>query len=150
MILLCYDGSETATHAITVAHELLGDVPATVLHLWDPPANYLPPDPAIGLQVWSPGQMAELESVILERATKVLEEGVALANKTGFAAQGRLERTIVTPWRAILDIADELDAQSIVVGARGLSAVEAVVLGGVSNAVVHHAKRPVLVVPKLS
>jgi nucleotide-binding universal stress UspA family protein len=150
MILLCYDGSETATHAITVAHELLGDVPATVLHLWDPPANYVPPAPAIGLQLWSPAQMAELASVILERANRVLEEGVALANKAGFAAEGRLERTIVTPWRAILDIADELDAQSIVVGARGLSAVEAVVLGGVSNAVVHHAKRPVLVVPKLS
>ena len=150
MILLCYDGSESATHAIAVAHQLLGDVPATVLHLWDPPANYVPADPAIGLQVWSPAQMADLESVICERANRVLEEGVALAGKTGFAATGRLERTIVTPWRAILDIADELDAELIVAGARGLSAVEAVVLGGVSNAVVHHAKRPVLVVPKLS
>jgi nucleotide-binding universal stress UspA family protein len=150
MILLCYDGSESATHSIAVAHELLGNVPATVLHLWDPPANFIPLQPAIGLQVWSPAQMAELESVILERANAVLEQGVALASKTGFAAEGRLERTSVTPWRAILDIADELDAQSIVVGARGLSAIEAVVLGGVSNAVVHHAKRPVLVVPTLS
>ena len=42
------------------------------------------------------------------------------------------------------------DAQLIVVGARGLSTVRSVVLGGVSNALVHHAKRPVLVVPKLS
>ena len=121
MILLCYDGSESATHAIAVAHDLLGDVPATLLHLWDAPPNYVPADPAIGLQVWSPAQMADLESVILERANKVLDEGVALATEAGFAAEGRLERTIAAPWRAILDIAEELDAQLIVAGARGLS-----------------------------
>jgi nucleotide-binding universal stress UspA family protein len=35
----------------------------------------------------------------------------------------------------------------IVVGARGLSTVASALLGSVSNAVVHHCKRPVLVVP---
>ena len=150
MILLSYDGSESSTHAVATAHELLGDVAATVLHVWDPPVSYLPPDPFTGMAPWNPGQMAELESVILERSNSVLEEGVTLARRAGLAAEGRLERTSAPPWRAILDVAEELDVQLIVVGARGLSAVESVVLGGVSNAVVHHAKRPVLVVPKLS
>jgi nucleotide-binding universal stress UspA family protein len=150
MIVLSYDGSESAIHAIETAHELLGDVAATVVHVWDPPANFLPADPFGGLQTWSPKQVAELESLILERANGVLAEGVELARKAGFAVEGRLERTAGAPWRAILDAADELDATLIVVGARGLTAVESLVLGAVSNAVVHHTKRPVLVVRKLS
>jgi nucleotide-binding universal stress UspA family protein len=150
VILLSFDGSESARHAIASARELLGDVSATVLHVWDPPVSYMPGDPFGGLQAWSPSQVVELESAIANRAQKVLDEGVALATEAGFAAEGRLERTIAAPWRAILDVAEELDAQLIVAGARGLSTVGSVVLGGVSNALVHHAKRPVLVVPKLS
>lgn len=150
MILLSYDGSESATHAVVTAHELVGNVPATVLHVWDPPMNYLTAEPFTGMATWDPGRMAELESLILERSSRILEEGVTLARHTGFAAEGRLERTSAAPWRAILDVAEELDAQLIVVGARGLSTVESVMLGGVSNAVMHHARRPVLVVPKLS
>jgi nucleotide-binding universal stress UspA family protein len=150
VILLSYDGSESAKHAVVTAHELLGNAPATVLHVWDPPISYLPADPFTGMATWNPGQLAELELVILERSNSILEEGVTLARRTGFAAEGRLERTTGAPWRAIVDVAEELDAQLIVVGARGLSTVESVLLGSVSNAVVHHAKRPVLVVPKLS
>jgi nucleotide-binding universal stress UspA family protein len=150
MIILAYDGSDTAAHAITTAHGLLGDVPATVVHVWDPPANFLPADPFGMLQSFSPTQVAELESLILERANSVLAQGVTLARHSGFAVEGRIERTSESPWRAILDAADELDASLIVVGARGLSAVESMLLGGVSHSVVHHAKRPVLVIPKLS
>ena len=61
VILLCYDGSASSTHAITTAHELLGDVPATVVHVWDPPVDFCT-DPFGGLQTWSPTQVAELES----------------------------------------------------------------------------------------
>lgn len=150
MIVLSFDGSESAKHAIESAHEVLGDVPVTVLHVWDPPVTYFDADPFGGLQTWSPGQIAELESAIRDRAQRVLDEGVALAEKAGFVAEGRLQRADAAPWRAILDVADELDAQLIVAGARGLSTVGSVVLGGVSNALVHHAKRPVLVVPMLS
>jgi len=41
-------------------------------------------------------------------------------------------------------------AVAIVLGARGLSRVESILLGSVSSAVVTHAKRPVLVVPRTS
>ena len=50
-------------------------------------------------------------------------------------------------WRAICDEADNLDAEPIVVGARGLSRVQSALLGSVSSAVVVHAHRPVLVIP---
>ncbi|MGD1049950.1 MAG: universal stress protein [Solirubrobacteraceae bacterium] len=150
MILLTYDGSASATHAIATAHELLGDVPATVVHVWDPPVDFLPTDPFGGLQTWSPTQVAELESMILERANRILEEGVTLARQAGFDAEGRLERTSDAPWKGILEAAETLDAKLIVVGARGHSTVESLVLGAVSNAVVHHSKRSVLVIPRVS
>ncbi len=41
----------------------------------------------------------------------------------------------------------KLDAEPIVVGARGLSRVQSALLGSVSSAVVVHAHRPVLVIP---
>jgi nucleotide-binding universal stress UspA family protein len=53
-----------------------------------------------------------------------------------------------TTWAAIVDVADELDASLIVCGTRGLGRVRGLVLGSVSSAVLHHARRPVLVAPE--
>jgi nucleotide-binding universal stress UspA family protein len=50
-------------------------------------------------------------------------------------------------WRTICDVAGEIDAATIVLGARGLSRMGSLLLGSVSFAVTVHAKRPVLVVP---
>jgi nucleotide-binding universal stress UspA family protein len=48
-------------------------------------------------------------------------------------------------WQAIVDTARERDAAVIVMGARGLTGVQHVLLGSVSERVVRHADRPVLV-----
>ena len=74
-----------------------------------------------------------------------MERGIALAIEAGFQAQGRLEEG--KPWRMICRVADELGAEPIVMGARGLGRVESALLGSVSTAVVFHARRPLLVVP---
>jgi nucleotide-binding universal stress UspA family protein len=146
-ILLCYDGSDGAKRAIEVAHAVAGDRRVTVLHLWEPPGGLMLSDPFGGLPVWSPDQISEVDAVVRERAGRLVADGVRIAREAGFEAQGRLEASPGSDWRAILDVADELDAQLIVLGARGLSAVESAILGSVSNAIVHHAKRPVLVGP---
>jgi nucleotide-binding universal stress UspA family protein len=83
----------------------------------------------------------------VERANRTVEYGVELARNAGFSVQGRLERAATATWRAILDVAEECDAQLIVVGARGMSPVESLLNGSTSTAVVHHSHRPVLVVP---
>ena len=49
-------------------------------------------------------------------------------------------------WKTILDIADRHGAAMIVMGSRGLTGVRSMLLGSVSNAVVHHADRPTLVI----
>jgi nucleotide-binding universal stress UspA family protein len=74
-----------------------------------------------------------------------VERGRELASKAGFQAEGRLEEG--KPWRVICRVAEDLVADAIVLGARGLGRIEAALLGGVSSAVVLHAKRPVLLVP---
>ena len=75
----------------------------------------------------------------------VLNKGVALARAAGFDIRGVLAGG--KTWRAICDLADELDASTIVLAARGLSRVQSVLLGSVSGAVAAHAKRPVLIIP---
>jgi nucleotide-binding universal stress UspA family protein len=49
------------------------------------------------------------------------------------------------PVEAILDVARARDVDVIVIGSRGHGAVKSLVLGSVSNAVLHQADRPVLV-----
>ena len=65
----------------------------------------------------------------------------------GFDAEPRAVRSSERYFRALLHLADELDARVIVIGSRGRSAIAAAVLGSVSTGVLHHAHRPVLIVP---
>jgi nucleotide-binding universal stress UspA family protein len=147
MILLCYDGSEGAKRAIAGAHATLGHKPVTVLHVWRAPGEFLAPDP-YGAVSSAPGPpIVELERLALERAEAIAHEGFELARSHGFAVEARAERSDASVWRTILDVAEEVDADTIVVGARGLSTVASALLGSVSNAVVHHSARPVLVIP---
>ena len=57
------------------------------------------------------------------------------------------ERDAVTVWRAILEVAEEMNAAVVVVGARGRSGLGSALLGSVSYGVAHNGKRPVLIVP---
>jgi nucleotide-binding universal stress UspA family protein len=65
----------------------------------------------------------------------------------GWDAEARLARAQTTEWRAIVDVADEMDAGLIVCGSRGLTGLRGLVLGSVSHAVLQHAGRPVLIAP---
>ena len=47
---------------------------------------------------------------------------------------------------ALIKLADELDARVIACGSRGRSTIAAAVLGSVSTGLLHHTRRPVLVV----
>jgi nucleotide-binding universal stress UspA family protein len=147
MIVLCYDGSPSAKHAIAAANALVGQSPAVVLHVWEPIVNYLGPDPFGGIETWSGPQVVELEAMALERANRTVEYGVELARDAGFTVEARLERGDNGVWRTILAVAETYDAQLIVAGARGLSAVQSLLLGSVTTPLVHHSTRPVLVVP---
>jgi nucleotide-binding universal stress UspA family protein len=146
-ILLCYDGSPSAKRAISVAHETLGHMPATLLHVWNPPLEFLAAAP-FGTASGAGGpSIDELERLSLERAQVIAHEGQALARELGLAVEIRTERSDASVWQTILGVANETDATLIVFGTHGATAVQSLLLGSVSNALVHHSKRPVLVVP---
>jgi nucleotide-binding universal stress UspA family protein len=86
-----------------------------------------------------------VDQVLEEIARETLDRGVALAREAGLIPEGQLIRG--KPWSAICAAASEVDAEAIVLGARGLSRMQSVLLGSVSFAVLTHAKRPVLVIP---
>ena len=147
-VLLCYDGSEGAAVAITAAGRILGPRKAIVLTVWEPVAVWQPYDPATGLTAplsKLASRALGLDEIAHDLAEERVTAGSELAREAGFEAQCRTAGG--KPWRVICDVAHDIDAEPIVVGARGLSRVQSALLGSVSAAVVQHARRPVLVVP---
>lgn len=146
-VLLCFDGSSGAENAISSASSLLGARQAVVITVSEPVRLWEPTDPAtiidapIGKLL---SKALELEKIADEVAQEQVNRGVELARAYGFNAQGRVVRG--KAWRAICDVADDIDSGVIVLGARGLSRVQSALLGSVSAAVSVHADRPVLIV----
>ena len=83
----------------------------------------------------------EIQAEIRDLAKKLAGEGV----------QTSVEMTSIRlggPAHAIAEIADKANADLIVCGTRGHSAVTGVLLGSVAQRLLHVAKQPVLVVPE--
>ena len=121
---------------------------AVVLTVWEPVRSWAPYDPATIISA-PLSRLASnalgVDEISRDLGRERLERGVELAIAAGSDAEGRLEEG--KPWRVICHIADELDAEPILLGARGLGRVESALLGSVSTAVVFHSTRPVLVIP---
>lgn len=138
-ILICYDGSEGAKHAIEAAAGLLDGHRAVVLAV-GPPLTAEESYAALGTLVPSFQELNESDA--LDRA----KEGAELAQSAGFGAEARAEVAAPT-WEGVIDVADEIDAAAIVIGSRGLTGAKEALSGSVSHAVAEHAGRPVLIVP---
>jgi len=89
----------------------------------------------------------EVDAASERRATALAQEGAARARDLGLDAQPRTTVRNGSVATAILDVGDEIDAEAIVVGTRGLTGVKSLLLGSVSHALLQHADRPVVVVP---
>jgi nucleotide-binding universal stress UspA family protein len=141
-ILLCYDRSEGARHAIRVTADLFPGHKAVVLHVWSPIA-------LIAAAYGGAISIPSYEDAELQRAAEQLaEEGSRIATEAGLDAKAEAaEMDFNGTWHAILAGADRHDADLIVAGARGLSAFKSFVLGSVSHSIAQHSRRPVLIVP---
>ena len=144
VVVLTYDGSEDAKRAIATAGELLGGRSAVLVHV----QIEIPP-PMVGAAPDGPAEAEVVKRYMASRAQRVLDEGLEYATKAGFEPEGvnRIAAGSAGVWRAIVEVAEQRDADVIVVGHRGLSRVKSALLGSVSNGVVHHSRIPVLVVP---
>jgi nucleotide-binding universal stress UspA family protein len=144
--LICYDGSPSAQRALSVAASVANGNPAILLHVWNRPERVLAD--SFGISEAEAGPTARhLEEVVQRRAAEILSDGEAHADRLGFSVTTREEASRSSVWQTILDVADEVDATLIVTGTHGQTAAQTNLLGSVSNAMLHHARRPVLVVP---
>jgi len=146
--LICYDGSDSAKRALAVAHNVLGEGEAVLLHVWNPPEAVLAD--SFSTRSAGPGHAPgqdKLEEMARQRAEEVIEQGRGLAVQLGMSVATRNARSHASVWQTIIDVADELESELIVAGTHGTTAVSEDALGSVSAGLVHHSTRPVLIVP---
>ena len=83
-----------------------------------------------------------------ERSSAVLDAAMRRLKRARVRAVSRVASGVVgEEARLIGDVADQVDADLIVVGSRGLSLVRAILEGSVSYDLIHRRRRPVLTVP---
>ncbi|HEX2102180.1 MAG TPA: universal stress protein [Solirubrobacteraceae bacterium] len=132
-IVVGYDGSDPAKHALDrVARYGTGNDEVTVVTVAELHAR-------AGVT-----EGAHLDPSELPRRQQALEEA-----KAALAERGLQAETVVAqgdPGEAIVQVAEERNAELIVVGHRGLNPFERLLLGSVSSKVVHRAPCDVLVV----
>jgi nucleotide-binding universal stress UspA family protein len=138
------DGSGDSQDALRVAARLADrlQLRLVVAHVAEPAyVPYAAAAPFGGIA----GRDAVMEEVQSQEkaAERLLEEVVAAAGLVD--AERRVG--VGVPAERLADIADEHDAELIVVGSRGRGAFKAAFLGSVSNSLVGTSRRPVLIVP---
>jgi nucleotide-binding universal stress UspA family protein len=146
-VLIAFDGSDDAQAAVDYAGRHLKAEPAVIMTVWEPlvaQLGWAPLAAAAPVLPDQPDDKYEEE----KQAEQLAQKGAELARAAGLTdVTTRAERGGGPVWAAIVDVADELDASLIVTGSRGLAGARSVILGSVSTRVLHHAHRPVLVVP---
>lgn len=146
-ILIAYDGSDGAKAAIEAASRLFPGRAAEIVSIWHSVASAasaslvaVPPNVAAG-------GAHELDRESEQKASTLADEGAAAAKQAGLDVTGAAVVCRGQVWATIIKVAEERDADAIVVGSRGRSAVASALLGSVANGVVHHSTRPVVVIP---
>ncbi|MEM1888590.1 MAG: universal stress protein [Pyrobaculum sp.] len=123
-ILIAYDGSDHAKKAIqhAVALAKAFDSALYVITIATDPSQ-----------------------VSIERARRIVDEAARQISSMGVSV-AETEVRSGSPPTEILNYAEEREVDLIVMGSRGLSAIQRLVLGSVSQTVVSRARVPVLVV----
>lgn len=149
-VLFAYDGSAGADAAIAAAGGLLDrtDRTAVVLTVWEPLLVEALRTAAFAARLPIPLDSASVDEHSEQLARTAAEHGAQVARDAGFDARPVAVADDRNITNTIVATADELDADVIVLGARGLSGVRAL-LGSVSTHVAQHAHRPALVIPPL-
>ena len=114
-ILLAYDGSEDARHAIEHAAAQRPGADVVVLYVRQP---------LEGLAAHLEGHLAledvrGIDAAARDGAERLAAEGADLARQAGLKAEPRVAGAIDAAADTIVRVADELDASLIVVGSRG-------------------------------
>ncbi len=134
-ILVALDGSAHSYHALAVAQDLALKYATqlVVVHAFGP----VPVD--FGEPVWN-----QYEARAIAEGERIIAE---VKQRLASVPLDAITELIEGPAaNAILNVAEVRQCDLIVVGSRGLGSFEGLLLGSVSDRVMHHARVPVLVV----
>jgi nucleotide-binding universal stress UspA family protein len=136
-IIVAYDGSDQADHALDYAAKLAlnNNAQITLVYAFDPvPAWVGTPDFPIAVSLEP--RLAYGEGMLERAETQLREAGVT-----------QIEKNILEgpPPEAIIQAADVRHADLIVMGTRGMGVLQGLLLGSVSERVIGSAHCPVLV-----
>jgi nucleotide-binding universal stress UspA family protein len=140
-ILVGVDGSKPSVQACHYAMDLAAQTSAqlTFLFVIETP-QVIPVGPLSGYVTTAPARSEEE----VKKAEAIVEQ--VAKERAGLKITTRVE--LGDPVDTICEVAKTMNADLVVVGARGHNAAQRFLLGSVSDRVVHHAACPVLVVRK--
>ncbi len=155
-VLVPTDGSENAERAVRFSAQVAdrrhqAEVTVVYIHLRVPPAAQQ------GASVLEPGQpvqevqplQSEPDSEELVHAREIVDRAVAEIKSLVTSPEVTVTGRVVVDDRVddgVLRVADEIKADIIVMGTRGLSPLRGAIMGSVSHALIEKATCPVLIV----
>lgn len=139
-VLLAIDGSEFSKHAAETVRALSSVTSLTLLHVLDlPRLSY----PMIGPDIAKDLAMT-VEQAMRAEGEQVLKRTMSHLSYHAPPVKRRLEEG--NPAEMILSVAEELHADLIMIGARGVGQIQELVLGSVSHRVITNARCPVFII----
>jgi nucleotide-binding universal stress UspA family protein len=145
-ILIGYDGSAYADHAIDEAAQLFPGADAIVMTAWTSVRDVARAGRAALPEAVIEKAASEMDAVAEAAAKATAQAGADRASAAGLYARAQTACVDGSVAEAILQAADGHDVMSVVVGSRGRSGFRSALLGSVSNTVVQHSAKPVVVV----
>jgi nucleotide-binding universal stress UspA family protein len=139
-IVVGVDGSEQSKHAARVAASIARATGADI-HLM---TVVRPPEGWWGI-VASPPTSTALGETLMNARQEILDKTIAEVDFSEIEYQ--VVEDIGDPARMLVDYAEKIEADLLIIGKRGAGFIERMVVGSVANRVVHDAPIPVLVVP---
>lgn len=145
-VLLAYDGSSSSQYTLEKSLPFLREQKAEILLLSVIPEVEIPAFPAGGdLQLpWSGVPSDEIQQKLQETGERILATAVQKVEEYGCTYRTKI--MYGPPRMTICQVATEEKVDLIIMGSRGLGTVKRLLLGSVSDYVIHHAPCSVLIV----
>jgi nucleotide-binding universal stress UspA family protein len=144
-LLLCYDGSDHAKHAIEVAGRLFPGATVQVVNFWEPlehiVTRYAALSPYLG------DNIDDADNSAKEQSSSLAKEGAKLATDAGLKTSSHAAPIETALWEAVVKAAEAGHADLIVTGTRGLHGARELLIGTLSHALLQHGSIPLLAIP---
>ncbi len=146
-LVIGYDGSTASRRAIDECGALFAGHEALLVVVWEASlglsiVHNVPAIPSVPLDI---RVALDTEKSLYEAAQQLAHQGVQLAEKAALEAEGLVVADEITIAETIVRVANERDAQAIVLGTDGIGLTD-VLMGSTTRTVIQHSTRPVVVV----